>query len=40
VTGVTGLQLLGLEDWIQQVFYGAVLVAAVTLSRIASRKRA
>jgi ribose transport system permease protein len=39
ITGVTGLQLLGLNDWIQQVFYGIALVCAVTLSAFASRRR-
>lgn len=39
VTGITGLQLLGLEVWIEQVFYGAALVFAVTLSRIVARRR-
>jgi len=39
VTSIAGLQLLGLSDWIQQVFYGAALVSAVTLSRLASRRR-
>jgi ribose transport system permease protein len=36
ITGITGLQTLGLSGWIEQVFYGAALVIAVTLSRIAS----
>jgi ribose transport system permease protein len=39
ITGVTGLQLLGLNDWIQQVFYGIALVCAVTLSALASQRR-
>jgi ribose transport system permease protein len=39
VTGISGLQLLGLSDWIQQVFYGASLVFAVTLSRLAEMRR-
>ena len=39
VTGISGLQLLGLSDWIQQVFYGASLVLAVTLSRLAELRR-
>ena len=39
ITGVTGLELLGLQDWIQQVFYGAALILAVTLSSFASRRR-
>jgi len=36
-TGVTGLQLLGLEDWVQQFFYGVALLFAVVLSKIAGR---
>jgi ribose transport system permease protein len=39
ITAVTGLQLLGLDVWIEQVFYGAALVFAVTLSRIVARRR-
>jgi ribose transport system permease protein len=40
VTGITGLQLLGLREWIQDVFYGGSLVLAVTLARSVSRKNA
>jgi ribose transport system permease protein len=40
ITGITGLQLLGLEDWIQYVFYGFSLVVAVTLSHLATRRAA
>jgi len=32
-TGVSGLQLLGAQDFAQQLFYGAALVVAVTISR-------
>jgi len=39
VTGITGLQLLGLSGWIEDVFYGSSLVLAVALSRLASRSR-
>ena len=39
VTGITGLQLLGLSGWIEQVFYGVSLILAVTLSRLAGRRR-
>jgi ribose transport system permease protein len=35
ITGITGLQLLGLSGWIEQVFYGAALLAAVIFSRLA-----
>jgi ribose transport system permease protein len=34
VTGITGLQLLGAETFVQQLFYGGALVVAVTLSRL------
>ncbi|MFC5993606.1 ABC transporter permease [Pseudonocardia hispaniensis] len=34
-TGITGLVLLGLEGWIRDVFYGAAVVLAVTVSRLA-----
>jgi ribose transport system permease protein len=39
VTTVTGLELAGLQVWIEQVFYGAALVSAVTLSAIVTRRR-
>jgi ribose transport system permease protein len=38
VTGITGLQLMGLAGWVEQVFYGASLVVAVTLSQIAANR--
>jgi ribose transport system permease protein len=37
-TGVTGMQLLGLVGWVENVFYGCALVLAVTLSRLAGRQ--
>jgi ribose transport system permease protein len=37
-TGIVGLELLGLGAWVQNVFYGAALVVAVTISRL-SRAR-
>jgi ribose transport system permease protein len=40
ITGITGLQLLGLSGWIENVFYGGSLVVAVTLSRLAARHQA
>jgi ribose transport system permease protein len=40
VTGITGLQLLGLVGWIESFFYGASLVLAVTFSRLVGRRRA
>jgi len=39
VTGITGLELLGLAGWIEFVFYGASLVLAVTISRAVSGSR-
>ncbi len=39
VTGITGLQYLGQAGWPEQVFYGASLVAAVTLSHLVARRR-
>ncbi len=38
-TGIVGLQLLGYTGWISDVFFGAALVAAVTVSTVV-RKRA
>ncbi len=37
VTGITGLELLGLSGWIENVFYGGSLVLAVALSRLVAR---
>jgi ribose transport system permease protein len=34
VTGITGLQLLGVESFVQQLFYGGALIVAVVLSRV------
>lgn len=39
VTGITGLQLLGLSGWIEQAFYGGSLVIAVTFSKLAGMQR-
>lgn len=38
ITGITGLNLLGLTGWVQDAFYGAALIVAVTLSTVV-RKR-
>jgi len=38
LTGVFGLQLLGLSGWVTQVFYGVALVTAVTVSTLLQRK--
>jgi ribose transport system permease protein len=40
ITGITGLELLGLVGWIEQVFYGAALIIAVALSRLAAGRAA
>jgi ribose transport system permease protein len=34
VTGITGLQLLGAQQYVQQLFYGGALVIAVILSKL------
>ena len=38
ITGITGLNLLGLNAWIQDAFYGAALIIAVTLSTLVRRR--
>jgi ribose transport system permease protein len=40
VVGITGLQLLGVEPWVTDVFNGGMLVLAVTFARIAAKSRA
>jgi ribose transport system permease protein len=37
-TGLLGLELLGLNSWVEQVFYGGVLVVAVTISTLLRRR--
>lgn len=37
-TGVIGLQMLGAAGWVQNVFYGGVLVVAVTISTLLHRR--
>jgi ribose transport system permease protein len=37
-TGVAGLQLLGADNYVQQLFYGGALVIAVSISRLIRRK--
>lgn len=39
-TGIIGLQILGLHGWITNVFYGAALVIAVSISTIVRRRTA
>jgi ribose transport system permease protein len=38
ITGITGLELMGLVGWIEQVFYGGALVVAVALSKVIGRR--
>jgi len=38
VTGYSGLQLLGLSGWIQQVFYGSALVVATLASSLIAQR--
>ena len=35
VTGITGLQLMGVQSYVQQLFYGGALLLAVALSQLA-----
>jgi ribose transport system permease protein len=36
--GVDGLELLGVQDWVQDVFYGGALVLAVAITRLLKRR--
>jgi ribose transport system permease protein len=38
VSGITGLQILGVNSYVQQLFYGTALVLAVALSQIPQRR--
>jgi ribose transport system permease protein len=38
-TGITGLQLLGLQAWVSDVFYGTALVVGVLVATLATRLR-
>lgn len=38
VTGITGLQMLGVDSFVQDLFYGGALVVAVGLSRLLQRR--
>jgi ribose transport system permease protein len=38
-SGVAGLEILGAQDYVQQLFYGAVLVIAVVISRVVNKRR-
>ena len=37
VTGYTGLEIMGLAGWIQQVFYGAALVLAIAVATLTGK---
>jgi ribose transport system permease protein len=39
VTGITGLTILGVQSYVQSLFYGGALVLAVALSRLPQRKQ-
>jgi ribose transport system permease protein len=39
-TGITGLEDLGLQTWVSDVFYGGVLVVAVTIATLLRRRTA
>lgn len=39
IVGITGLQVLGAQTWVTNVFYGLALMIAVTASKLAGRKR-
>lgn len=39
ITGITGLQLLGFSGWIENVFYGAALIIAVTIARLVGARQ-
>ncbi|MBK0419805.1 ABC transporter permease [Leucobacter sp. CSA1] len=39
VVGITGLQVLGAQTWVTNVFYGLALIIAVTAAKIADRRR-
>ncbi|HZD73710.1 MAG TPA: ABC transporter permease [Actinomycetota bacterium] len=40
VTGITGLQLMGAESYVQNLFYGAALILGVAFSQVVRRRRA
>ena len=39
-TGITSLQQLGVDTYVQQLFYAGALVSAVALSQLARRRQA
>ena len=40
IVGITGLQLLGAQQWVTSFFNGLALIAAITFARLAARRRA
>lgn len=38
-TGVSGMELIGAQTYVQSIFYGAILVIAVVFSRVINRRR-
>lgn len=40
IVGITGLQVLGAQTWVTNVFYGLALMIAVAASKLAGRKKA
>jgi len=39
VSGITGLQIMGAQSYVQQLFYGLALVLAVALAKLPERRR-
>ena len=39
VTGVTGLAILGVQSWVQDVFYGGALIVAVAFAQLSRRRQ-
>ena len=39
ITGVTGLAILGINSWVQDVFYGGALIVAVVMSQLVRRRQ-
>lgn len=39
VSGITGLQIMGAQSYVQQLFYGIALILAVALSKLPQRRR-
>lgn len=40
VVGITGLQILGAESWVNNIFNGCALIVAVSLAKVVARSRA